>query len=83
MKIRLKLYATLQGYLPDDAVANQAEIDVPSSSTPHDIARAFHLPSKLTHLVLVNGHYIQPEQRDKYRLTEGDVLAIWPPIAGG
>jgi sulfur carrier protein ThiS len=41
------------------------------------------LPAKLVHLVLVNGHFIAPEQRALHVLAEGDVLAIWPPIAGG
>ena len=83
MKIRFKLYATLQGYLPAGAVANQVELEVPDGITPGDMAREYKLPSKLTHLVLVNGVYIYPEQRDKHQLNEGDVLAIWPPIAGG
>jgi molybdopterin converting factor small subunit len=34
-------------------------------------------------LVLVNGKYIKPEDRDTTTLLEGDVLAIWPPVAGG
>jgi sulfur carrier protein ThiS len=37
----------------------------------------------LVHLVLINGHYVPPEQRASRVLNEGDVLAIWPPIAGG
>jgi molybdopterin converting factor small subunit len=41
------------------------------------------LPEKLVHLVLVNGSYIAPEKRPTQTLLEGDVLAIWPPIAGG
>ena len=83
MKITLKLYATLSGYLPAGAVRNQIEIEVPDGVTPADLARQYNLPPKLTHLVLVNGHYIQPEARSTNRLVEGDVLAIWPPIAGG
>jgi molybdopterin converting factor small subunit len=35
------------------------------------------------HLVLVNGRYIDPDKRANQPLVEGDVLAIWPPIAGG
>jgi molybdopterin converting factor small subunit len=31
----------------------------------------------------VNGRYIAPEKRASEVLVEGDVLAIWPPIAGG
>ena len=41
------------------------------------------LPEKQVHLVLVNGTYIAPELRASRTLQEGDVLAIWPPIAGG
>jgi len=33
--------------------------------------------------VLVNGVFVQPADRLSRRLNEGDVLAIWPPIAGG
>jgi hypothetical protein len=47
------------------------------------IIEPYHLPPALVHLVLVNGRYIAPEQRGGEVLTEGDVLAIWPPIAGG
>lgn len=83
MKIRFKLYATLQEYLPEGAKQNQIELEVPEGITPGDMAREYNLPPKLTHLVLVNGVYIYPEQRDTHKLAEGDVLAIWPPIAGG
>jgi molybdopterin converting factor small subunit len=35
------------------------------------------------HLVLVNGVYVPPAERLSFTPKEGDVLAIWPPIAGG
>jgi molybdopterin converting factor small subunit len=38
---------------------------------------------KMVHLVLINGHYVAPADRATRALVEGDVLAIWPPIAGG
>jgi molybdopterin converting factor small subunit len=41
------------------------------------------LPAKEVHLVLINGRYIDPDKRATQPLVEGDVLAIWPPIAGG
>jgi sulfur carrier protein ThiS len=43
----------------------------------------FRLPPKLAQLVLVNGHFIEPDKRATTYLNEGDVLAIWPPVAGG
>jgi sulfur carrier protein ThiS len=35
------------------------------------------------HLVLLNGEFIPPQARAERALIAGDVLAIWPPIAGG
>lgn len=84
MKITFKLYATLTDHLPAEARRrNQVELDVPEGATIDEITAPFGLPPRLVHLVLVNGHYIAPEDRPRHRLREGDVLAIWPPIAGG
>lgn len=83
MKIQFKLFATLGAYLPPGSVRNQVELEVPAGTTPADLAKQYALPPKMTHLVLVNGVYIAPEMRDKHVLVEGDVLAVWPPIAGG
>ncbi|NBO77748.1 MAG: MoaD/ThiS family protein, partial [Betaproteobacteria bacterium] len=52
-------------------------------ATIADIIAPFNLPMKLVHLVLINGVYVAPEDRASRTLQEGDVLAIWPPIAGG
>jgi sulfur carrier protein ThiS len=41
------------------------------------------LPVRLVKLVLINGVYLPPEARATHTLSEGDVLAIWPPVAGG
>ncbi|HMN92252.1 MAG TPA: MoaD/ThiS family protein [Hydrogenophaga sp.] len=84
MKITFKLFATLTDYLPADARrSNQVELDVAPDAPISQIIEPFGLPPKLVHLVLVNGKYIAPEQRMSTTLSEGDVLAIWPPIAGG
>jgi len=40
-------------------------------------------PPNLAHLVMVNGVYIKPEERDQYALKSHDALAICPPVAGG
>lgn len=84
MKITFKLFATLTDYLPADARrSNQVELDVAPDTPISQIIEPFGLPARLVHLVLVNGKYIAPEQRMSTTLSEGDVLAIWPPIAGG
>ncbi len=84
MNITFKLFATLTDYLPAEARrSNQITLDVPSDASIEQIIEPFGMPPKLVHLVLVNGNYIAPEARGTTTLTEGDVLAIWPPVAGG
>ncbi|HEU4459380.1 MAG TPA: MoaD/ThiS family protein [Methylibium sp.] len=84
MKITFKLYATLTDHLPPEArTSNRVELEVPPQATIADVIAPFGLPMKLVHLVLVNGVYVEPAQRATRTLQEGDVLAIWPPIAGG
>jgi sulfur carrier protein ThiS len=84
MRITLKLYATLTDYLPAAARRdNQLVLDVDESATIASLIAPFRIPSRLVHLVLVNGLFIPPEERAARTFRDGDVLAIWPPIAGG
>jgi sulfur carrier protein ThiS len=84
MRITFKLYASLSEYLPAGRrQGNELPLDVPEGATIDEVTAPFALPAKLVHLVLVNGHYVPPGERASRRLAEGDVLAIWPPIAGG
>jgi sulfur carrier protein ThiS len=84
MHITFKLYASLTQHLPADARrSNQVALEVAAGTPIAKIIEPFGLPEKLVHLVLVNGVYVPPEQRLSFVPKEGDVLAIWPPIAGG
>lgn len=84
MLITFKLFATLGQHLPlEHRTANQMPLAVREGATIAEVIEPFNLPPKLVHLVLVNGHYIPPAERSTRPLAEGDVLAIWPPIAGG
>jgi len=84
MRITLKLYASLTQYLPADArTSNRVQLDVPEGSTIAQVVEPYNLPPKLVHLVLINGVFVAPADRGKPLLKEGDVLAIWPPVAGG
>jgi molybdopterin converting factor small subunit len=84
MQITFKLYATLQHLLPADAKDNAVTIEVPEQITLHEVIDRFNVQRKDAHLVLINGRYIGGSDRDeKGLLTDGDVLAVWPPVAGG
>lgn len=84
MKVTFKLYATLQHLLPADAKDNAIVIDVPEDVTLHEVIDRFNVLHKDAHLVLINGRYFGSENRDdKGLLVDGDVVAVWPPVAGG
>ena len=84
MQITFKLFASLTDYLPPEArYTNIVQLDVAPEASISQIIEPFGLPAKMVHLVLINGKYIEPERRLTQTLVEGDVLAIWPPIAGG
>ncbi len=43
-----------------------------------------HVSREKAHLVLLNGVYLTPEQREQSAFIKaGDTLAVWPPVAGG
>jgi sulfur carrier protein ThiS len=84
MKVVFKLYASLTQYLPPESrYDNRLALELPEGSSVEQVIEPFGLPPKLVHLVLVNGVYVPPAQRLSHVLKDGDVLAIWPPIAGG
>lgn len=83
MRVTVKLYATLSDYLPSASKNNRVELVAAEGACVQEVLQQFSLPVKLTHLVLVNGVFIPPEARPTTALQEGDVLAVWPPIAGG
>jgi sulfur carrier protein ThiS len=84
MRVTLKLYASLQDWLPADVRStNRLPLDLLPTATVAQVIEAQQLPAKMCHLVLVNGVYVPPAERGVRTFSEGDELAIWPPIAGG
>ena len=83
MKITLKLYASLAKYLPRNAKRNEVIITVGTGISLQGILELHSVPIEQCHLVLVNGIYIAPSERQTYVFAEMDTLAVWPPVAGG
>jgi len=83
MKVTVKLYALLAKYLPREAVDHVVEVEVAEGSSLHAVLAKFSVPPGECHLVLVNGQFVPPSQRDHHQLRDNDALAVWPPIAGG
>lgn len=83
MKVTLKLYATLGSYLPPQAERNQIEVEVASETSIRALLDAHQVPPQHCHLVLLNGVFQPPGVRSQVMLSEGDAVAVWPPVAGG
>jgi sulfur carrier protein ThiS len=82
MKVNFKLYASLGQYLPPGAEDHQIALNVAEGTSPARLLDLQGVPRAEVHLVLVNGVFIPPGQRDT-PLSEGDELAVWPAVAGG
>lgn len=84
MKITLKLFASLTDRLPPEARSGHAmELDVEPGTTVMDLVRRYHIPDALCGIVVVDGVWVARPDRATRALEEGEVLAIWPPVAGG
>jgi len=83
MKITLKLYASLGKFLPPKAERNQIQVEVSDHSSVGEILQSFKVPMESCHLILVNGIFTPLVTSHNKQLSSGDVVAVWPPIAGG
>ncbi len=83
MEITLKLYAGLSQYLPENSDKHSIILNISSSESALSILDKYNVPKESAHLVLLNGVYLEPEERNKPNFHEGDSLAVWPPVAGG
>lgn len=83
MKIRLRLFATLQEYLPPGTSNGETIIDLPESATIPDALAVLAVPMNLPHIVFVNGRHVLRPALATRQLMDGDILAAFPAIGGG
>jgi molybdopterin synthase sulfur carrier subunit len=81
MKIVVKLFATLREYLPGGPDKYSCTMDIREGSRVEEVVEQLKIPKEIPLIILING--IQSQEREKQVLKEGDVLSIFPPIAGG
>ena len=84
MTITLKLFASLAAHLPAEArSSHKLDLVVDPGTTVLDVIRRHGIPETVCAIVLVDGHWVARPDRATRALSEGQVLAIWPPVAGG
>lgn len=74
MNVKIKLFASLRAFGPDEQVR-----ELPDNTTIDDVVRSFKFPGTIRLLRIVNGEHRPAD----YVLKDGDELALFPPIAGG
>ena len=83
VNVEFKLYADLMRYLPANARQQSVRVEMAEGTTLYDLMDRFQVPREQAHLVICNGLFIPPSQRETYQLQDHDVVALWPPVAGG
>jgi sulfur carrier protein ThiS len=84
MKITLKLFASLAVYLPVEVRSSlRLELEVAAHATVLEVIQHQGVPPGKCAIVLVEGVWVAPADWGTRVLADGEVLAIWPPVAGG
>ncbi len=77
--IEVRLFATFREYLPPGSNAFSFTRELSGQTTVSEIVAELKLPTGIPKIVLINGTHTTESQA----LHGGDVLSIFPPIAGG
>ena len=79
MRITVKLFAYLKEHLPEGCEGNRCSREIAKGATVGDVLHGLQVPDTVSLLILRNAAHAT---RDEV-LEDGDVLAVFPPIAGG
>ena len=79
MEIEVKLFATLRDYLPAGSSRFSCKMKIEGSTRIEDVMSILKIPEEMPKIILVNGIHGKKEQI----LKDGDVLSVFPPVAGG
>ena len=79
MEINVKLFATLQDYLPPGAGSHILKVSLTPGTTVRGLLDKLKIPEETTIMLYVNG---KPAAKDTV-LKPGDALSAFPPLGGG
>lgn len=83
MRITVRASGLLVRYLPENARGKEAELEVPEGATPAQVVAQLGMPAERRYLVIRNGTAVPRAEHDTLALSDGDTLAIVPPLKGG
>jgi molybdopterin converting factor small subunit len=79
MEIEVKLFATLRDYLPEGSSRFSCKMKIDGHTRIEDVMSTLKIPEEMPKIILVNGIHGKKDQV----LKDGDVLSVFPPVAGG
>ncbi|MBI2370347.1 MAG: MoaD/ThiS family protein [Deltaproteobacteria bacterium] len=78
MKVEVKLFATFREHLPPGH-KESCVLELAEGARVVEVMETLRIPRDLPNMILLNGRQGAPESE----LHHGDVLSIFPPLAGG
>ena len=79
MEIEVRLFATLQEYLPKGGSRYSSKLRVGRGNTIKNVLNKLKIPKKIPKLLFLNGKQVNEDSI----LQPGDVISIFPPVGGG
>ena len=79
MKVEIKLFANFREFLPPGSKEYSVFLDVEDGTTIRQVLEILQISESIPMLILVNGIH----QNFEDLLHSGDVLSLFPPVAGG
>jgi len=77
MDVELRLFASLRQYLPPGPGPNLLQLE--PGCTVAQLLQAQGVPLDAPRVFFVNGRHVELD----HPLQDGDVLSVFPPVAGG
>jgi len=79
MKVEVKLFANFREYLPPGSDKYGILLELEEGTTIGQVLEGLKIPESVPMITLVNGIHRRAEDP----LEPGDVLSVFPPVAGG
>ncbi len=79
MEIEVKLFATLRDFLPKGSSRFSCRMEIDGHTRVQDVLSKLKIPEEMPKIILVNGVHGKKD----LVLKDGDVLSVFPPVAGG
>lgn len=81
MKVIVKMSGLIAKYVPGSAEG--VEVNLLQGASLSSLMTRLGLPGNENYLIIVNDATVPKDRRLTYKLSEGDRIAIVPPLKGG